>query len=147
MSHVSRDPSSSPLSRLASQSPEPPFDYQYPSPPSEILTEPTTPSKSRDTSLGLEGASETGAREERDGPPPAKRRKVTIPKPRTTEILDINRFYGEFCEGSGQSDEDVQAARLIRALRNKKKIVVIAGAGISVEAGSRCLHSLERLKY
>lgn len=62
-----------------------------------------------------------------DGPPPAKRRKVAPRKERSTEYVDLQNPTEE-----GETDLD----RLIRVLRKKKKIVVIAGAGISVSAGS-----------
>lgn len=63
-----------------------------------------------------------------DGPPPAKRRRVAAPpRPRTTEYIDLEN----------QTDpEDENLARLMTALRKRKRIVVIAGAGISVSAGS-----------
>lgn len=63
-----------------------------------------------------------------DGPPP-KRRKLatTTPGPRTTTHFDLeNHVYGD----------DAQFGKLLSALRKKKRIVVIAGAGISVSAGS-----------
>ncbi|KAI8958723.1 DHS-like NAD/FAD-binding domain-containing protein [Daldinia sp. FL1419] len=63
-----------------------------------------------------------------DGPPPAKRRRVER-KPRTTEYLDL-KAASEQCE----KDEKL-LEQLTSALRKKKKIVVIAGAGISVSAG------------
>ena len=63
-----------------------------------------------------------------DGPPPPKRRKVAVPKPRTTEYVDLENVTPE---------DEVQLDRLLSALRKKKKIVVIAGAGISVSAGSK----------
>ncbi|KAI1807195.1 DHS-like NAD/FAD-binding domain-containing protein [Daldinia bambusicola] len=63
-----------------------------------------------------------------DGPPPAKRRRVER-KPRTTEYLDLRA-------ASEQNEKDEKLLeQLTRALRKKKKIVVIAGAGISVSAG------------
>jgi NAD-dependent histone deacetylase SIR2 len=63
-----------------------------------------------------------------DGPPPPKRRRVAVPsKPRTTAYIDLENRAEE---------EDEKLERLISALRRKKKIVVIAGAGISVSAGS-----------
>ncbi|CAK7213889.1 hypothetical protein SBRCBS47491_001959 [Sporothrix bragantina] len=65
-----------------------------------------------------------------DGPPPAKRRRVQAPprRPRMTRHLDLNAMAGsEACEE--------ELAYLLQALRKKKKIVVIAGAGISVSAG------------
>lgn len=64
-----------------------------------------------------------------DGAPPPKRRRVES-KPRTTEYLDLNAAASE------QSGKDAELlAQLTDALRKKKKIVVIAGAGISVSAG------------
>lgn len=64
-----------------------------------------------------------------DGPPPSKRRRVAAPaKPRTTAYIDL--------ESQGE-EEDGNLKRLLVALQKKKKIVVIAGAGISVSAGSR----------
>ncbi|KAK4128202.1 DHS-like NAD/FAD-binding domain-containing protein [Parathielavia appendiculata] len=63
-----------------------------------------------------------------DGPPPAKRRRTAGPtKPRTTAYIDLENPRGD--------GEDENLERLISALRKKKKIVVIAGAGISVSAG------------
>jgi NAD-dependent histone deacetylase SIR2 len=63
-----------------------------------------------------------------DGPPPAKRRKVAAKKERSTEYVDL-----EHPTEQGEAELD----RLMRVLRKKKKIVVIAGAGISVAAGSK----------
>lgn len=64
-----------------------------------------------------------------DGPPPAKRRK-TERKPRTTEHLTLQSPQ----ELSPHEEELLD--QLTSALRKRKKIVVIAGAGISVSAGS-----------
>lgn len=63
-----------------------------------------------------------------DDAPPAKRRKIAERKPRTTEFLDLDNR-----DDSGEAQLD----RLLSVLRRKKKIVVIAGAGISVSAGSK----------
>ncbi|KDN69858.1 putative Sir2 family protein [Colletotrichum sublineola] len=60
-----------------------------------------------------------------DAQPPRKRRKVTPPKERTTEYLNLDE-----CDV-----DDSNLARLVSALKKRKKIVVIAGAGISVSAG------------
>lgn len=68
-----------------------------------------------------------------DGPPPAKRRKVTARKPRTTEHLDLDNR-----DDAGEAHLD----RLLHVLRTKKKIVVIAGAGISVSAGSKSMPTI-----
>jgi NAD-dependent histone deacetylase SIR2 len=63
-----------------------------------------------------------------DGPPPRKRRKIVDPKERTVERLDLT---------SAEIDEEQkpQLQRLLDVLHKKRKIVVIAGAGISVSAG------------
>lgn len=49
---------------------------------------------------------------------------------RKTEYLDLDKTGDE-----GYQDELL--ARLTKVLRKKKRIVIIAGAGISVSAGSR----------
>ena len=65
-----------------------------------------------------------------DEPRPAKRRKLASAPDangRTTEYLDLTQDI---------TDEDKpQLQRLLNALHKKRKIVVIAGAGISVSAG------------
>lgn len=61
------------------------------------------------------------------GQPPAKRRKITERKPRTTEYLDLE---------TRDEAAEVHLDRLLHVLRRKKKIVIVAGAGISVSAGS-----------
>ncbi|KAK4143242.1 DHS-like NAD/FAD-binding domain-containing protein [Dichotomopilus funicola] len=62
-----------------------------------------------------------------DGPPPTKRRRIaTGPKERTTCRIDL---------GSNGQEWDEDLDRLKKAMQKKKKIVVIAGAGISVSAG------------
>lgn len=66
-----------------------------------------------------------------DGQPPPKKRKIAQPKPRTTEYLDLDSPDID----NKSSTSFTQLDRLIKALRKKKKIVVIAGAGISVSAG------------
>ncbi|KAH6985317.1 DHS-like NAD/FAD-binding domain-containing protein [Ilyonectria destructans] len=63
-------------------------------------------------------------------PPSAKRRKVSPPKERITEYLDLTKPNSEF-----SPEECRLMERLVMALREKKNIVVIAGAGISVSAG------------
>jgi NAD+-dependent protein deacetylase SIR2 len=63
-----------------------------------------------------------------DTPPPPKKRRLAAPKPRTTEYLDLE---------NRDDAAEAQLERLLTTLRRKKKIVVIAGAGISVSAGSK----------
>ena len=124
-------PPSSPLSVL-SQSPSlPPTPLvldpanRYPSPTSSAIpsgsASPLPPS-----------AADNGAREiqvRTDGPPRKRRRTAAPPRPRTTEYIDL-----EACDMDAHEDQNM--SRLLTALRKKKRIVVIAGAGISVSAGS-----------
>jgi NAD-dependent histone deacetylase SIR2 len=63
-----------------------------------------------------------------EDPRPPKRRKLTDPKERTTEYLDLS-------EVDVDAGEQTQLQRLLNVLHKKRKIVVIAGAGISVSAG------------
>ncbi|PQE06364.1 hypothetical protein CJF32_00002056 [Rutstroemia sp. NJR-2017a WRK4] len=118
----SSSPPSSPLSSVGSLSP--PAGLNYPSPASSSLPATRVPSEAGDVP---ESAPDC------DGPPPAKKRKISEPKPRTTEYLDLRRL------GSGTNEEikhqDEQLKRLVSVLQHKRKIVVIAGAGISVSAG------------
>lgn len=73
-----------------------------------------------------------------DGPPPAKKRKLYQPKERTTEYLDLQTL-DESSDQEKLDHDDLQLQRLLKVLRTKRKIVVIAGAGISVSAGSKKL--------
>lgn len=95
---------------------------RYPSPSSTA-----TPSGSA-SPLKPQNGSDAGEIQVRgSGQPPAKRRKIAERKPRTTEFLDLDARD----EAAG-----IQLDRLLHVLRRKKKIVVVAGAGISVSAGS-----------
>ena len=58
---------------------------------------------------------------------PRKKRKLQDPKQRTTQRLDLRRDL--------TYDDKPQLDRLLKTLHKKRKIVVIAGAGISVSAG------------
>lgn len=63
-----------------------------------------------------------------DNPRPAKRRKTLEPKERTAEYLDLS-------QPEVPPHHLPQLQRLLTVLHKKRKIVVIAGAGISVSAG------------
>ncbi|KAK5134456.1 hypothetical protein LTR08_006503 [Meristemomyces frigidus] len=66
---------------------------------------------------------------DRDGPPPAKRRRISRdPKERTTEYLDLR-------SGVVDPEEQEDLDRVLSVLHKRQKIVVIAGAGMSVSAG------------
>ncbi|KAM0322886.1 hypothetical protein ACHAQA_009228 [Verticillium albo-atrum] len=62
---------------------------------------------------------------------PRKRRKIAAPKERTTEYLDFDHIR----DNGFDAESDRKLDRLVDTLRYQKKIVVIAGAGISVSAG------------
>ncbi|KAI3331999.1 DHS-like NAD/FAD-binding domain-containing protein [Xylariaceae sp. AK1471] len=125
------DPPSSPLSVLTRSptiSPRASMSYRpcrLPSPPpSTIYSGSASPMKSSDPAEPAELEIHVNP----DGAPPPKRRRVER-KPRTTEYLDLSA-------ASDQSEKDEELLeQLTHALRKKKKIVVIAGAGISVSAG------------
>ncbi len=119
---IMNSPSSSELSSdldltsVGSMSP-PPF---YPSPP---------PSQQPTSGKGTLG-SKKRSRDEEHAPLTKKRRKVEV-KPRTTQHLDLRSPLTPTAAGQTSQLELLQ-----KALRKRRKIVVIAGAGISVSAGS-----------
>jgi NAD-dependent histone deacetylase SIR2 len=135
MDSGSSSPLSSPLSSVRSRSPSLPSDY--PSPPSSNLSDAGVSSNLRDVLNAVQSS---------EGPPPAKRQKVMKAKEFKTEYLDLSALN----ESSDEQDHkwaDQKLARLMQALRSKQKIVVIAGAGISVSAGSTSLPlSIYRLR-
>ncbi|ORY62101.1 DHS-like NAD/FAD-binding domain-containing protein, partial [Pseudomassariella vexata] len=93
---------------------------RYLSPPSTAPSGSSSPMKSADAADSI--------CVNPDGTPPAKRRRVER-KPRTTEHLSLRA-------ASEQSEKDEKLLdRLTSTLRKKKKIVIVAGAGISVSAG------------
>ena len=121
----STSPPSSPLSSVASRSPSLPADY--PSPPSSSSSDTGSSSpKKRDApepSLDLDG-------------PPAKKQKVAkSPKELKTERLNL-RALNDSSDEAFHKIETQKLEKLMKVLRSKRKIVVIAGAGISVSAGS-----------
>ncbi|KAF2859844.1 DHS-like NAD/FAD-binding domain-containing protein [Piedraia hortae CBS 480.64] len=135
---------SSPLSSLAC-TPEPPADFKLPlSPPStrspkkpNYPTPPSSQSTSNNCSPTPDGSPSNAQRPEKrremSSPPadapPKKRRTVSRDRPpRTTEYLDLRRKEIEPCQQE-------QLDRLMEVLNKRQKIVVIAGAGISVSAG------------
>jgi len=119
------DGASSRLTSPASRSPTPPSELLrlYPTPPSSDQS-------SMESSPVPDHVSSKRSLEENAHGKPAKRRKLSQPKPRTTHHLDLQSEELE----SGQKD---QLDRLLKVLYKKRKIVVVAGAGISVSAGSK----------
>ncbi|KAF9696034.1 hypothetical protein EKO04_005888 [Ascochyta lentis] len=125
---------SSPLTELSDCESELSVLTRSPSPPAEFLVRSLpSPSSSRRSS-----AKTTPAPEDMPSPPPsndedprpAKRRKLTPTTDangRTTQYLDLTQDI--------TADDKPQLQRLLNVLHKKRKIVVIAGAGISVSAG------------
>ncbi|KAH7256882.1 DHS-like NAD/FAD-binding domain-containing protein [Fusarium tricinctum] len=125
---------SSPLSNL-SQTPSLPSSPEvtdptkrYPS-PSTTASGPHSPDKMCDLPSEDEIVAKPLDASSED-PPPAKKRRISPPKERTTEYLDLMKPDEELTV-----EDHRQIKRLLDTLRKKKKIVVIAGAGISVSAG------------
>ena len=71
---------------------------------------------------------DSGATTDPDEARPAKRRRVT--KERSTEYLDLRHEEVD-------PDQQAELDQLLHVLHKRRKIVVIAGAGISVSAGSK----------
>ncbi|KAH7328967.1 DHS-like NAD/FAD-binding domain-containing protein [Stachybotrys elegans] len=129
LSNLSKTPSPPPRSSFT-RHPVPNSAERYPTPTS---TSSGTSSPRKHDELVIESSINVHPLDmtDRDGPPPAKRRKTApAPKERTTEYLDLTKANDDFDE-----EDTRQMDRLVTALRKKKKIVVIAGAGISVSAG------------
>ncbi|KAL8997229.1 MAG: hypothetical protein Q9169_003422 [Polycauliona sp. 2 TL-2023] len=110
---------SSDLSSVGSLSPPPPFDY--PSPPS-----------SQETFSDHPESQQTGKKRSHssDEQEPSKKRRKADPKPRITQHLDFQTNINPL-----SADQKCQRDTLYKILSKRKKIVVIAGAGISVSAG------------
>nr|OQO31695.1 hypothetical protein B0A51_01043 [Rachicladosporium sp. CCFEE 5018] len=138
LSSVPSSPSrgSSPLSSL-SRSPSPPPELRDAL--SDILPRTTsrrrnlshvlpTPPRSQDSSMtGSPAPDAMDSSMLSDGQPPAKRRRVET-RERTTERLNL-------CKTHVKQSEQEHLNRLLQVIHKRRKIVVIAGAGISVSAG------------
>ena len=111
---------SSVLSTL-SRSPTPPTFYPSPE-----------PSQTRDSSIASkrDGSDRKRSPDREDEERPKKKRKSAEVKPRTTVHLDLRS--PPQCPNDDQSE---QLALLLKVLRKRRKIVVVAGAGISTSAG------------
>ncbi|KAG8533306.1 uncharacterized protein KY384_002089 [Bacidia gigantensis] len=112
-------------SELSSAPPSPIF-------PAFSLTAYPTPDSSQAQST-YSSSSEQDSRKRRrkhDDFPTEKKRKVTAPKERSTLRLDLRSSLQQ-----PVADSSVELDTLLKALRKKRKIVVVAGAGISTSAG------------
>lgn len=120
---------SSRLSSPMSRSPTPPAHFAssqlpYPSPPCSQPGSRASPYPDSNQSTCVSST-------ECDGPRPAKRRRLTETMPRDTKYLDLRDFAGHV-----DADQKHELDRLLEAVHKKRKIIVVAGAGISVSAGS-----------
>ena len=123
-SSVLSSPLSSPGSTPSPPPEMPPLRAHYfshlPSPPSSQSTS--------QSGSPTPDSMDSGTNTDKDGPPPTKRRRIS--KERTTEYLDLR-------SNDVEPEQEPELARLVKVLSNYQKIVVIAGAGISVSAGSK----------
>lgn len=110
---------SSDLSSIRSLSP-PPF-FSYPSPQS-----------SQENNADVSHTQQESRKRSRDADdlPPAKKRRSVEAAPRTTTYLDLRSPVLQ-----PLVDQAAQLELLLKTLRKRRKIVVVAGAGISTSAG------------
>ena len=100
--------------------------------PSTPPTFPLSPESSQDLEHNGAAIKENPKRKlDGEEAPVPRKRKRPEPKPRTVERLDLTDDARDLA-----SDQKPQMERLLKVLRKRRKIVVIAGAGISVSAGS-----------
>ena len=97
------------------------------SPPPEYLTPPST---QETISSDAQKLPRKRPANDEDSPP-AKKRKIVEAKPRTTQYLNLGASRQNLA-----TDQKAQLDTLLKTLRKRQKIVVVAGAGISVSAGS-----------
>lgn len=115
------------LSSVGSLSPPPPGDYPSPASSQDYCT--------------AQASQLLSNKHPRDGDEQLSRprkRRITQIKPRITQKLDLHSLS----EGPGR-DQKSQLDLLHKVLRKRRKIVVIAGAGISVSAGSKDFESIK----
>ncbi|OJD21948.1 hypothetical protein ACJ73_06709 [Blastomyces percursus] len=98
-----------------------------PSPPPSFLP---SPAPSQDNSV-LNSSYSLSASQ--DTTLPTKKRRKVEPKPRSTKHLDLS--LASLASADCLANQTDELSLLLKALRKKRKIVVIAGAGISVSAG------------
>lgn len=96
------------------------------SPPSDY----PTPLSTQEPDVQKPAAKKRGLEDEGVEAPPKRRR--TEPKPRTTSYLDLTKDATHI-----RTEQKAQLDLLLKVLRKRRKIVVVAGAGISVSAGSK----------
>ncbi|KAH0251502.1 hypothetical protein KCU71_g23255, partial [Aureobasidium melanogenum] len=98
-----------------------------PTPPPELQENPyPSPPRSKHSSQSA-SPSPDDQMDASDSQRPAKRRRISEKPSRTTEYLDLTK--------SLRPEDKTQLDRVLNVLHKRQKIVVVAGAGISVSAG------------
>ncbi|KAL2872052.1 putative SIR2 family histone deacetylase (Hst4) [Aspergillus lucknowensis] len=97
---------------------------------SSLSSVPSSPIEPEGFSLPTPDETSGAPSQDDDLPPARKKRRVAAPKERQTQHLDLSSGAG-FSYSQQQSQIDL----LVKTLRSHRKIVVIAGAGISTSAG------------
>ncbi len=97
---------------------------------------PTPPSPPSSDNTGIPTAARVRDFHDHDAPPPAKRQRTMKSRDMRTEYLDLGVLSDSDDEAHDHA-QDEKLKKLMTALRTKRKIVIIAGAGISVAAGSK----------
>lgn len=98
---------------------------------SDLSSAPSSPIAPEGFFLPSPDESSAGRSQDDDLPPAKKKRRVALPKERQTQLLDLTPRAG-LSYGDQESEIDL----LVNTIRGHRKIVVIAGAGISTSAGS-----------
>ncbi|KAF2198212.1 DHS-like NAD/FAD-binding domain-containing protein [Delitschia confertaspora ATCC 74209] len=132
------DRASSPLSSvpsMLSQSPSPPPElrsFSFPSYPSPSISQ----RSSAKTSPNPENMAPTPPPlSHENGTPPRKKRKLDPKSDLKSDPNDHKPERLDLSLGEVDPNEQAQLDRLLKVLHKRKKIVVVAGAGISVSAG------------
>ena len=100
-------------------------------PPLFMASYPTPSSSQTQSTYSSSSEQDSRKRRRKDAEcPPVKRRKVVEPRERRIEYLDLQSSSPDTL-----LDQSSQLEILLKALRKKRKIVVVAGAGISTSAG------------
>ncbi|KAM3509530.1 hypothetical protein MY10362_000524 [Beauveria mimosiformis] len=124
------EPPSSPLSAL-SKTPSLPNSPILPSNSARRYPSPESlPADASGTHTPVKRGDRSSSQSDDGSERPSKRHKPVTPRQRTTKYLNLSKSHGDFT-----SEDSAQMDRLLSVLHRKKKIVVVAGAGISVSAG------------
>ena len=125
------DSNSSTLTDLSSELSSAPASPKLP--PLSMASYPTPSSSQTQSTYSSSSEQDSRKRRRKDAEcPPMKRRKIVEPRERKVERLDLQ-------PGSPETllAQSLQLEILLKAIHKKRKIVVVAGAGISTSAGGR----------